>query len=141
SANLEEVPPPLEIAPKHPAISRNVTKLIEEFHFSRPEIDNSYSSAILDRYLDSLDGSRMYFLASDIATFGRYRYEMDDRAKSGELEPVFEIFNLFRERTHERVSYALDLLKTEPDFAIDEEFQFDRADLPWPVSEEEMREV
>src|SRR5690606_314610 len=68
-------------------------------------------------------------------------YEMDDRVKSGELAPVFDIFNVFMQRTHERVSYALELLQTQPDFTIDEEFRFDRTDLPWPVSEEEMREV
>ena len=141
SAALEEIPPPLAMGAKHPEIARNVTRLIEEFHFSKPSIDNSYSSAILDRYLDALDGSRMYFLASDIANFGRYRYEMDDRVKSGELAPVFDIFNVFMQRTHERVSYALELLQTQPDFTIDEEFRFDRTDLPWPVSEEEMREV
>ncbi|MFO7285531.1 MAG: carboxy terminal-processing peptidase [Gammaproteobacteria bacterium] len=141
SATLEDPPPPVAMAAKHPDISRSVTKLIEEFHFSRPDLDNHYSSAILDRYLDALDGSRMYFLASDVASFGRYRYELDDRVKSGELEPVFEIFNLFRQRARERVSYALELLQTEPDFTIDEEFRFDRTELPWPVSEEEMREV
>src|SRR5690606_17846894 len=64
-----------------------------------------------------------------------------DRVKSGELAPVFDIFNVFMQRTHERVSYALELLQTQPDFTIDEEFRFDRTDLPWPVSEEEMREV
>ncbi|MBN1237233.1 MAG: carboxy terminal-processing peptidase [Gammaproteobacteria bacterium] len=141
SATLEPVPPPLEPSAKHPDISRNVTKLIEDLHYSRPELDNSLSSAVLDRYLDSLDGNRMYFLASDVAGFGRYRYQMDDFAKTGEVEPAFEIFNMFRERTHARVAYALELLKTEPDFTVDEEFLFDRSDLSWPASEEEMREV
>jgi carboxyl-terminal processing protease len=126
---------------KHPEISRNVTKLIEELHYSRPQIDNSYSSAILDRYLDALDGNRMYFLESDVASFGRYRYEMDDRAKNGDIQPVFDIFNLFRQRTRERVEQALSMLTTEPDFTVDESFIFDRSDLPWPVSQEEMADV
>ncbi|HEX5420355.1 MAG TPA: S41 family peptidase, partial [Gammaproteobacteria bacterium] len=126
---------------KDPEISRNVTKLIEELHYSRPQIDNSYSSAILDRYLDALDGNRMYFLESDIASFGRYRYEMDDRAKSGQLQPIFDVFNLFRERTRDRIEYALQLLKTEPDFTVDEAFVFDRSKLPWAVSEQELNEV
>jgi carboxyl-terminal processing protease len=140
-AALEPVPPPLQIQGKHPEISRNVTKLIEELHYSRPQIDNSYSSAILDRYLDALDGNRMYFLESDVASFGRYRYEMDDRAKNGDLQPVFDIFNLFRQRTRERVEQAIAMLATEPDFTVDESFVFDRSELPWPVSQEEMSEV
>jgi hypothetical protein len=32
--------PPLQIQPKHPAISTNVTKLIEELHYSLPRLDN-----------------------------------------------------------------------------------------------------
>jgi carboxyl-terminal processing protease len=126
---------------RHPTISRNVTKLIEELHYSRPHLDNSLSSAILDRYIDTLDGNRNYFLASDVASFGRYRYELDERARNGQLEPVFDMFNLFRQRTLERVEYALALLATEPDFTVEETFRFDRSELSWPVSEEEMNEL
>jgi carboxyl-terminal processing protease len=129
------------MAEKHPIIARNVTKLIEEMHYARPQLDNSLSSAVLDGYLDTLDGNRMYFLASDVASFGRYRYELDDRTRSGSLEPVFDIFNLFRVRTTERINYAIELLNVEPDFTLDEEFRFDRSELGWPVSEEDMKEI
>ncbi len=141
SASLEPAPAPVTLDAKDPEIARNVTKLIEELHYSRPQIDNSYSSAILDRYLDALDGNRMYFMASDIASFGKYRYEMDDRAKNGNLQPVFDMFNLFRQRTRERIEHALDLLKTEPDFTLDESFVFDRSKLPWPADEQEMNDL
>lgn len=132
---------PLALTDKHVTVSRNVTKLIEELHYSRPRIDNSLSSAILDRYLDMLDGNRMYFTASDIAAFSRYRYELDDRARSGELEPVFDIFNLFVERTGQRIEHAIELLATEPDFTVEEEYLYDRSDLPWPSSSAELDEI
>jgi carboxyl-terminal processing protease len=120
---------------KHADISRRVTRIIEDLHYSRPRVDNSFSSAILDRYLDTLDGNRLYFLSSDISSFGRYRYELDNRARDGELDPVFEIFNLFRARTEERIAYALSLLEQEPDFTIDEAYHFDRSEIPWPSTE------
>ena len=126
---------------KHPDISQRVTRIIEDLHYSRPRIDNSFSSAILDRYLDTLDGNRLYFLSSDISSFARYRYELDDRARKGELEPIFEIFNLFRLRTEERVAFALTLLEHEPDFAVEESFQFDRSDMSWPNTDEEIQEI
>ena len=126
---------------KHSDISQQVTRLIEDLHYSRPRIDNSLSSAILDRYLDTLDGNRLYFLSSDISSFGRYRYELDDRARDGELEPVFEIFNVFRARTEERIAYALTLLEQEPDFTIDESFRFDRSEMAWPSTEVEIQDV
>jgi carboxyl-terminal processing protease len=133
--------PPLQIQPKHPAISTNVTKLIEELHYSLPRLDNSLSSAILDRYLDTLDGNRMYFTAGDVATFNRLRYELDDRTRTGDLQPVFDIFNLFRKRAGERIDTAIALLATEPDFTVDESFEWDREELPWPASDTEINEV
>jgi len=132
---------PIQMDPKEPAISSNVTKLIEELHYSQPHLDNSLSSAILDRYLDTLDGNRMYFTATDIATFNRLRYELDDRTRSGELQPVFDMFNLFRKRAAERVDYAIKLLDTEPDFTVDESYRWDRSMLPWPASTAELDEV
>jgi len=126
---------------KHPDISQRVTRIIEDLHYSRPRIDNSFSSAILDRYLDTLDGNRLYFLSSDISSFGRYRYELDDRARDGELEPVFEIFNVFRARAEERITYALSLLENEPDFTLEESFRFDRGEMAWPSSEQEIQNI
>jgi len=131
----------LAVGEKHPEISQRVTRIIEDLHYARPRIDNSLSSAILDRYLDTLDGNRLYFLHSDYTAFGRYRYELDERARSGELEPIFEIFNTFRARTEERVAYATAILAEEPDFTVEETFRFDRSDLGWATSEEELQEI
>jgi len=133
--------PPLQIQPKHAPISSNVSKLIEELHYSLPRLDNSLSSAILDRYLDMLDGNRMYFTAADVASFNRLRYELDDRTRTGDLQPVFDIFNLFRKRAGERVETAIALLATEPDYTLDETYEWDRSELPWPATDEEMNEL
>jgi carboxyl-terminal processing protease len=132
---------PLEMSPRHPIISRSVTELIEQWHYSHLPIDNSMSSAILDQYLDILDGNRVYFLASDVAEFGNYRYSLDDSARRGDLDPAFEIFNRFRERVNQRVVNALSLLDTEPDFTIDEEYRWDRTELGWPTTEQAMQEL
>jgi carboxyl-terminal processing protease len=133
--------PGLKVSEKHSEIAQRVTRIIEELHYSQPRIDNSMSSAILDRYLDTLDGNRLYFLASDISSFGRYRYELDDMTRSGQLQPVFDMFNLFHTRTDERVAYALQLLDQEPDFSVDETFRFDRSKMPWPASKDEIQEA
>jgi carboxyl-terminal processing protease len=133
--------PPLQLQPKYVPISTNVAKLIEELHYSMPRLDNSLSSAILDKYLDTLDGNRMYFTSSDIASFNRLRYELDDRTRTGDLQPVFDIFNLFRKRAGERIDAAIALLATEPDYTLEESFQWDRSELPWPTTDDEVDEV
>jgi carboxyl-terminal processing protease len=136
-----EVPENLSVSAKQSEVSRKVSDIIARFHYSRQRIDNSLSSAILDRYLDTLDGNRMYFLAADVSQFSRYRYELDERVRSGELQPIFDVFNDYRRRTTERVDFALGMLANEPTFTTDEDYQFDRSELAWPITTEELDEV
>ena len=93
SSAADEPVTELAMSAEHQAISRRVSRFIENIHYSRPRIDDSLSSAIFDRYLDILDGNRLYFLQGDYSTLGSYRYELDERVRSGELQPIFEIFN------------------------------------------------
>ncbi len=125
---------------RHARVSRLVSSMFERSHYRQAPVNDPVSALVLDRYLDSLDRSRSYFLASDIAEFERYRYELDEAVKKGQLEPAFAIFNRFQERTRERMAYALTLLDTEPDFTIDEDFEFDREDAPWAQSSAELDE-
>ena len=141
-ANVEPMVP-VAMSSRQPIISRSVTELIEQWHYSHLPLDNSMSSAILDEYLDLLDGNRVYFLASDVAEFGNYRYVLDESARTGELDPAFDIFNRFRSRVAERVNYALSLLQsdTPPDFTVDEDYRWDRTELGWPTTENEMKDI
>ncbi len=131
----------LTMSDHHKVISQRVSRFVEDVHYSRPRIDNSLSSAIFDRYLDILDGNRLYFLHSDYTGLGTYRYELDDRVRSGRLQPIFDIFNLWRNRNRERLEHALELLDEEPDFTVDEWYRFDRTDLGWAQTEAELRDI
>ena len=122
-------------------VSKLVSNVIERSHYRQSPINDPVSSLVLDRFIEQLDGSRSYFLASDIADFERFRYQLDDAVVSGQLEPVFTMFNRFQLRNRERVAYALQLLKTEPDFTVDETFEFDRAKAPWAKSPDELNEI
>ena len=122
-------------------VSKRVSNVIERSQYRQSPINDPVSSLVLDRFLEQLDGGRSYFLASDIAEFERYRYQLDDAVVGGQLEPVFAIFNRFQQRNKERVNYALELLKTEPDFTVDESFEFDRSKAPWAKSTDELNNI
>ncbi len=122
-------------------VARRVSDIIAREHYRRAPLDDRLSSLILDRYLDSIDGGRSYFYASDIAEFEKYRYQLDDAIKSGDVEPAFVIFRRYQQRSRERMAYAIDLLSKKPDFDIDESFNFDREKEPWPANAAEMNEL
>jgi carboxyl-terminal processing protease len=122
-------------------VARRVADIVAREHYRRAPLDDRLSSLILDRYLDAIDGGRSYFYASDIAEFERYRYELDDDIKAGDVAPAFAIFRRYQQRSRERMAYAIDLLGKKPDFDIEESFNFDREKEPWPVNAAEMNEL
>ena len=109
-----------------------ITQVMEKFHYRKPRLDDQMSSAVLDRYLESLDANRSFFSARDVAAFERYRLTLDDSLRTGKLDPAFQIFRRFRELVEQRVAFALDRLQTNQfDFEIDEEYRFDRSEADW----------
>jgi carboxyl-terminal processing protease len=122
-------------------VARRVADIVAREHYRRAPLDDHLSSLILDRYLDAIDGSRSYFYASDIAEFERFRYQLDDAIKAGDVEPAFVIFRRYQLRSRERMAYAIELLSKKPDFEIDESFNFDREKEPWPANSAEMNEL
>src|SRR3546814_5488562 len=60
-------------------------------------LDGTLSADIFERYLDSLDGSKMFFIAPDIARFAQFKDHIGGAIHAGELDPAFELFSLVHE--------------------------------------------
>ncbi|MFQ5771879.1 MAG: carboxy terminal-processing peptidase, partial [bacterium] len=108
---------------------------------NHPVIDDSVSTVFLDLYLETLDRHRLYFLDQDIAQFEQYRYELDNDVMSGQLQPAFIIFNVFKERVNQRIEYVNRRLQQGFDFSKDEYYQLDRSETAWANSTEELNEI
>ena len=135
--------PPGALAPtaRERMIARQVGSLLEEAHYSKLKIDDSLSPRVMDKFIDGLDGQRSYFLASDIAEFESHRLRFDDMIRTSDIEPAYLIFARYQQRNRERVQHALALLDREPDFALNESFEFDRESAPWAKDSAELDEL
>ncbi len=133
--------PELGPEPRHEKIGQLVRDFIERSHYSHAAVDDELSELVLEKYIESLDGNRMYLLASDVETFRKFRYELDDMVDHEPLDPVFNMFDVYRTRARQRIEYALTLLQTEPDFEVEETYTFDRSELPWATTQSELDEI
>ena len=129
---------PLDI---HARTSVAVVDRLRNHHLikSKP-LDDEASKAIFDKYLEFLDPKRMFLLASDVEELGKYRTEFDDALRHGDVQPAFDIYNVFRQRALERVEYEVVLLQRgveQFDFTLDESVQLDRENATWPADRAE----
>jgi carboxyl-terminal processing protease len=135
--------PPGAIAPTDAqrATARKVGRILEEAHYSRAQLDDKMSQTVYERYLEFLDSQRSYFLQSDINDFNAYRHQFGDMIRTGEIDPAYLIFARFQQRNRERMQEAITLLNTEPDWTLNETFEFDRSKEPWPADAAAMNEL
>ena len=113
---------------------RLVTAISERAHISQNNVNNESSIKILNSFIESLDSFKMYFLEDDITYFQRYRYKIDDTLKSGDLEPVFDMFSIYRLRVQQRLSYSINLVNSINSFEKDENYQFRAKKTKWSKS-------
>ncbi|MBX3705215.1 MAG: carboxy terminal-processing peptidase [Pseudomonadales bacterium] len=143
AAEFEPVPTltPLDI---HPRTSLTIVEQLRHNHFLSKVLDDTLSSHIFDNYLNQLDSGKAYLLASDVAEFERHRYRLDDALVRGNLDPAFDMFNVFQQRQVERLQFLLGELGRgldSFDFASDEMMDVERKQAPWPADTAELDRI
>lgn len=126
---------------QHPILAQYITKLLKQYHYNHQEINDTVSSEMLDLYIQNLDRQRLYFLASDIAEFEKYRYSLDDHLNSGQLDVGFLIFNTFTLRVQQRMQYAMKLAEQPFTFSADEYYHINREKAPCAKTTEELDDI
>ncbi len=126
---------------RHRKVARLVGEVIERSHYRQTVLDDKMSSQVFDRYLESLDGGRSYFLAGDITELEQYRYKLGEAIRTGNVEPAFVIFARFQQRNRAQIGRAITELEKEPDFTLDESLAYDRAKAPWIATQAELDDL
>lgn len=119
-----------------------ISYVLDNNHYRKLHLNDSLSSAILDRYVKELDNNRSYFIASDIKDFEKFRFAIDDLTRNENIEPAYEIYNVFRKRYKERMEYVMNnLIDQEFDYSIDEYYETDRDKEPWANNIAELNDI
>ncbi|MFD2367218.1 carboxy terminal-processing peptidase [Pseudoduganella sp. GCM10020061] len=117
------------------------SRVLGRYHYKATPLDDAMSAKIFDRYFEALDGEKLFFLQSDVDQFAASRTQLDDAINNENLTLPFQIYDVYQKRFNARMAYARELLKTTPDFTLDESYKFDREKEPWAKSEEEIRDL
>ena len=113
---------------------------LQRAHYRPATLDDSFSSSVLDTYLDLLDPNKLYFTASDVQSFEPYRYKLDDILKRRDAEVAFDIFKIYRKRIQARTEVLPEIIQAKHDFTVDEEILIDSDSLDWARDSAELNE-
>jgi carboxyl-terminal processing protease len=122
-SNVVKVFSPTE---QHKIIYQTAMQFVSSYHYAKPQIDDEFSKKALANYIETLDPAKVYFLQEDIQAFKKYENQLDDGIFNGNVEPAFDIFNVYQKRLTDRIQFAQSLLSRSFDFNTLDSFQTNR---------------
>jgi carboxyl-terminal processing protease len=122
--------------------ARAIAYILDNNHYRKIKLNDSLSSVILDRFINDLDNNKTYFIESDIKSFEKYRFSIDDMTRNENVQPAYEIYSVFRKRYAERMDYVMSkLINEEFDYTLDEYYETNREKQPWTKSIAELNDL
>ncbi len=118
-----------------------VANLMTRYHYQAQPLDDSMSEKIFKAYLNTLDNQKIFFTQTDIDAFNKARTSLDDAIWDGNLSEPYAMFNLYRKRMDERITYASELLKKGFDFSKKETYELDRSKAEWAANDKELDDL
>lgn len=126
--------------PQDEATAKLVAEMIERYHVSQGKIDDGVSERTLKRLLEELDPQKLYFMQADIEATEKYKHQLDDLVKAGNVDFIYKLHDLYLTRLKERIALADRFIDAEHDFTSDDSLVIDGKDRAWARTEAEMNE-
>lgn len=122
-------------------IANAVAGEISGNHYLRLAIDDSLSQKVFDKFLQTLDPSRILFTQEDLVRLEPYRTKVDDELLGGKMEFPFVAGEIAARRANELLAFAREMLKDSGSFATGGELVRDRKHAAAPKDEAEQRRL
>jgi carboxyl-terminal processing protease len=146
SASAAVAPPPVdtdnmpEVArdPREAFLSSAAIALLSKEHVLAKPIDDNVSKEAFPKFVEELDGTKMFLLDSDVKKLARYETQMDDELRSGDLTLARKGAALIAARRQVVAKLVADTLATPLDFTVQETFETDPKKREFCKTEEEL---
>lgn len=120
--------------------AKNVSEMLVQHHLSHKRIDDNVSAHLLTRFLEDLDPQKMYFIKADVDGLSKYKHQLDDLVKVGDIKFAYDTFDLYLKRLDERLALAHKLIDQDHDFTRNEDIILDADTLEWAADDDEIRD-
>jgi carboxyl-terminal processing protease len=117
-----------------------ITYVLEKGHYEPKVLNDEFSVNVFEDFIDVIDPTKRYFVASDIAEFEKYKYQIDDEIKNTDIT----FFNIVYERLMQRMGDAKEIYKevlaTPFDYSENESISIKYDEESFAASRDELKE-
>ncbi len=130
-----------EPATKYEKILTSVGEWLEQGHFSPKKFDDAFSKQVFSKFISDVDPDKTIFLQPDIDKLKALENQVDNELRTGKMEIVPAVEDMYRGRMEESAKIAMSLLEKPFDFTTNETVNLDRDKAKWPKNDADLKEV
>jgi len=117
-----------------------ITYVLEKGHYEPKQINDDFSVSVFEDFIDVVDPTKRYFLASDIAEFEQYKFQIDDQIKNTDITFFDAVYTRLMERMEDAKDIYKEVLKTPFDYNEGESINIKYEDEPFAADKKELQE-
>jgi carboxyl-terminal processing protease len=138
SVVIDDKLPELPADAREAQLAKNIERLLSKEHVRGQVVGDAVSKDAFPKYLEELDGGKLFLLASDVRSLSAYTEQMDDELREGDLTLAHKGGAVLKQRRVAVAKIVADLLAKPFDFTVDEKIESDPKKVPWAASEAEL---
>jgi carboxyl-terminal processing protease len=124
--------------PREPILASAAGALLSKEHLLARPIDDSVSKEAFPRFIEQLDGAKVFFLESDVQKLARFETSMDDELRAGDLALGRKGVALLASRRRVVADHLARILASPLDFSVAESIETDPKKRAFCKTEEEL---
>jgi carboxyl-terminal processing protease len=132
---------PVVVSQKEEAIDQALMQSLSQFHYSPLVMNDDFSEKVFKLYLERLDYSKKFLIASDVAELKQYERSIDDDIKNREFNFFDKSVEIIDKRVAEAKAYYIEALAKPFDFTKDDSLQLDPEKLAFCNNKEELKDA
>lgn len=117
-----------------------ISYVLSKGHYDAKDLNDEFSAAVFDDYIDALDPFRRFFYKKDIEDFAKYRDKIDDAIRDKDLTFFDLTYDRLMERHDEADELLQDILKKEFDFDEEEYLDTNYEELEFAKNKKELKD-
>ena len=117
-----------------------ITYVLGKVHYEPKDIDDDFSVNMFEKFIDIVDPTKRYFLASDIKEFEQQKFQIDDQIQNTDITFFNMVYNRLIQRMDEAQVIYKDVLNKPFDYSIDETINIKYDKTEFVNSKKELKE-
>ena len=108
-----------------------ITYVMQRGHYNPKDIDDTFSEHVFNKFIQGIDGQHRFFLQSDINNFKRYKDEIDDQIREGDISFFNLTYNRLMIRMGQVKEFYEESLSDPFDFSVKDSINLNFEEIPY----------